>query len=346
MSALDVEALLAELAADAPCGENLEYDPAFVALERDIQGKPESQYGDTIIAAEPPDWKAIRKAALELSERTRDLRVAMYLLRAALNMDGIAGFTDGLALVHGLIEKFWDNVHPQLDPDDDNDPTGRVNTVAALCNTDTIVREFREAPLAASRVHGRFSLRDIEVASGEVPPGKDGIKPDPAAIEAAFMEVDAGELQETGARLEQAAALVESIESVLTDKVGAAQAADLSDLTRQVRHALNAVRERLARRGLGGAEEVAAGEPDPQQAAEGARAAQPISGAVASRDDVIRMLDKICEYYARAEPSSPVPILMERAKRLVPLNFMDIMKDLAPGGLEQVELFRGRADEE
>ncbi len=37
-------------------------------------------------------------------------------------------------------------------------------------------------------------------------------------------------------------------------------------------------------------------------------------------------------YYARQEPSRPVPILLTRAKRLVGADFMTIMKDMAPQG--------------
>ncbi len=55
MSVIDVESLLSEIAADAPCGEDLEYDSQFVEMEKQSQGTPERQYGDTIIPGEPPD---------------------------------------------------------------------------------------------------------------------------------------------------------------------------------------------------------------------------------------------------------------------------------------------------
>jgi type VI secretion system protein ImpA len=58
------------------------------------------------------------------------------------------------------------------------------------------------------------------------------------------------------------------------------------------------------------------------------------------------MLEKISRYYERAEPSSPVPILMERARRLVHANFMELIEDLAPEGLTQVQAIRGKRDEE
>jgi type VI secretion system protein ImpA len=66
---------------------------------------------------------------------------------------------------------------------------------------------------------------------------------------------------------------------------------------------------------------------------------------VRSRDDVIRALDGICAYYAAHEPSSPVPMLLERCKRLVPLSFIDIVKDLMPDGLPTIENIAGKPND-
>jgi type VI secretion system protein ImpA len=56
---------------------------------------------------------------------------------------------------------------------------------------------------------------------------------------------------------------------------------------------------------------------------------------------VVRTLDRICGYYARNEPSSPIPLLLRRARRLVTMDFVDIVRDLAPDALAQVEALRG-----
>jgi type VI secretion system protein ImpA len=93
------------------------------------------------------------------------------------------------------------------------------------------------------------------------------------------------------------------------------------------------------------AEEAApAPEADPN-GAPGAPAASgapaPISGEINSRTDVVRMLDKILAYYQRHEPSSPVPMLLERAKRLAPKSFLEIMEDLAPDSINQLLVIRG-----
>jgi type VI secretion system protein ImpA len=66
-----------------------------------------------------------------------------------------------------------------------------------------------------------------------------------------------------------------------------------------------------------------------------------VSGAISSREDVDRLLDRMCEYYERNEPSSPIPLLLKRCKRLVSANFLDIVRDVAPNAVDQVETLCG-----
>jgi type VI secretion system protein ImpA len=67
---------------------------------------------------------------------------------------------------------------------------------------------------------------------------------------------------------------------------------------------------------------------------------------VRSREDVLRAIEQICAYYAAYEPSSPVPLLLKRCKRLVNKDFMDIVKDLAPDALSQIETIAGKPEAE
>ena len=80
----------------------------------------------------------------------------------------------------------------------------------------------------------------------------------------------------------------------------------------------------------------------------GGKTCQPIAagGRIETPQDVIRRLDEICEYYARREPSSPIPHLLRRAQRLVGMNFVDLMKELAPGGLSEFQVISGSSGEE
>ena len=124
MTHLDVDALLTEISPDAPCGEDISYDVAFLDLERIAQGKAEKQVGDYIQEREEPDWKQVYRQSLELLERSRDLRLILYLTASTLRLEGLSGFCDGLALLRGVVERYWEHLFPQLDPEDDNDPLG------------------------------------------------------------------------------------------------------------------------------------------------------------------------------------------------------------------------------
>ncbi|AUT64833.1 MULTISPECIES: type VI secretion system protein TssA [Paraburkholderia] len=341
MATLDAGVLLAEISPDSPCGDDVEYDPTFLELEQVVHGKPEVQYGDTVVAATPPDWKAAQALALELFNKSRDLRVAAHLARALLNRQGFTGLAEGMALIEGLLERHWDHVYPQLDPDDDNDPTARINALAVLVEQSGMLLDVRDTALAASRTHGIVRLRDIEYATGETPV-PDGVEPPSlASIDAAIADVR-DEAATTHAALLSARQSNTRIETLLTERVGAAQAIDLSPLSRLLQQAAGFLGERVSDANEQTAGEAPAGEggDDAPAAPGGATRAAP-SGEVNSRQDVIRLLDKICAYYEQHEPSSPVPLLLTRARRLVDKSFIEILQDLAPEGLGQARQVGG-----
>jgi type VI secretion system protein ImpA len=344
MPVKNIESLLQPISADAPCGPDLEYDAAFLELDRLSQGKAEQQMGSTIVPAEEPDWKEVATRALELLAKTKDLRIAVRLTRALLNTDGFAGLADGLALVRGIVESFWDGFYPKLDPEEGNDPTFRVNIVMGLCDAATFIDRIRVSPIVAARSFGRFSLRDFAVVSGEIPPTEGVEPPTSSAIEGAFSESSVADLQATGNAMRSALDSLAAIESFIGEKVGAENGPNFSKLTEVLASAAKILAPRLAARGVGSdaSEERAnwAGEVQAAAAAQGG--GKSISGEINSREDVIRVLDKICLYYERVEPSSPIPILLQRSKRLVSASFLDIVRDIAPDGFAQVEHLRGK----
>jgi type VI secretion system protein ImpA len=353
MSAFDVEALLAPVSAESPCGENLEYDADYVAMELAGVGKPEQQFGDTVIPAEEPDWRELRSKALDLLPRSKDLRTAVCLTRAAARIDGLGGLADGLQLLAGYVEKYWDGVHPLLDPDDDNDPTVRVNSLASLCDSAATLKGIREATLVRSKALGKFSYRDVQVASGELPPPSGTEKIEQSAIDGAFADADPQELRETGRTLRRALKQAKAVENVFTERVGAGSGPQLDSLTELLAAMSKLVNQKLAARGLTLDEPSAAAAPaDEPAAADGddasseqpassasngrkASASVALTGDISSREDVIRALDKICDYYKRYEPSSPVPLFLIRAKRLASKSFLEILRDLTPDAVNQ-----------
>ena len=328
MPALDLESLLAPLSGDAPCGANLEYDPAFQALEEAAAGKPERQY-DKVYPAEPPDWPTVRELALGLATRTRDLRIAVWLARSGAHVEGFPAALQGLQLLRGLIERHWEQVHPVLDAADNNDPTARLNALAPLTR-DAGLGDLRVAALAPTR--GSITVRDLELAfgnaeprPGESMPTRDGAAPAVAAAQAQVAGLAEG--------MAQCSELVQGIETALDERLGKAVSPDLGAL-RKLLVCVSAA----GRAPQGGAPAGADGAGDAVSA--GLVAAKP-SGAIQSREDAIRTLQRVSDWIERNEPSNPAPLLIQRAQRLMKKNFLEIIRDLVPEGLGQIEKLAG-----
>ncbi len=340
MSALDMDLLLKEVAPDLPCGPALNYDAAYAELERSIQGKPEQQIGDTVIPAEEPDWKDVRDRALDLSKKTKDLRVFLYLAVAQTRVTGMPGLRDGLGVIRGNLEKYWDTLHPQLDPSDNNDPTERMNIVASVAAPPetfgdplAVQRRVIEAPLAVSPQAGRFSLRDIKIAAGDLPVPANSKPPDAALIEAAFSDTPLEDLRGTHAAVEESLASVRAIDSFLTEKVGSGKAPDLGTFMKLLTEVGNVLQTQLARRGVGSMPGAAGGP--------GSGGGGSAGGEVNTSQDVLLALDKVCRYYERHEVSSPVPLLLKGAQRLVSQNFIEIAKVLTPETIDRLKEIAG-----
>ncbi|HEY2730989.1 MAG TPA: type VI secretion system protein TssA [Polyangia bacterium] len=341
MASVDISGFSQPISGEDPCGPNLEYDAQFVALERAAVGKPEQQIGTTIVKAEDPEWPLVEREARALLARTKDLRVALQLTRALIRVEGWQGFAAALGVLRAMLEQHWDGVHPRLDSDDgqgdqvEKDPTARLNVLAGLGDAPTLAG-VRAMPVVASRLAGRFGLREIEIATGETPPTPEeaATAPSVAALEAAVTEAPLETLEATAAAIAASRTALSALEAAVSEKTG--QTLALGRLPAVVRKAEAFITTRLAQRrpiDVVDASEGGAGAP-------AARA----SGEIASREDVIRTLDRVIAYYARHEPSSPIPMLIERSKKLVTMSFFDIIRELAPDGVNQIENLRGRTD--
>lgn len=345
MSEFDLDSFLAELSEDAPCGDDLEYDPAFTALETLVLGKPEQQIGDSINVAEPPNWSAVQKDALDLSNRTHDLRVAQILSEASMHVDGLQGLHNSFRLFTGFLGKFWEPVHPQLDPDDDNDPTQRINILNSLCDFERMIRPLHLIPLVQSRGFGQYGLRDIQVANGRIPAPEDGDVSSLSEIQAAFKDCGAEDLKLNLDAAEGCIDELQKMEKAFTDRLGVQDSPDFSSLQTVLKEIHQVIAEEYS--DLTGEDVGFDGdEIEASQSSSGGTGSSAKPGSIQSSQDVIRVLDLVCDYYRKQEPSSPIPILLNRAKKLVSKDFMEIMQDLAPDGVSQVEMFQGRDEED
>lgn len=339
----DLDELLKEISPDAPCGSYLEYDPAYLELAKDIQGKPEDPI--TGEKAQPPNWREIHKAALALLKRSKDLQIAVYLARALIPIEGVPGFRDGLKLTLGLLENYWDGIHPVLDPDDNLDPTARINILEELNNFDSVLKPLGLVPLADSKMVGRYGLRDIHIATDKLNPSAGEAKPDLAVIKAAFQDMPPESIKSLYQAIIESADLVKQIQSVVNGKVGIGNGADLSGLASLFKDMQSVCDQYSTIAALEAAEALSQEEEqaDDAPAAGGSAPRKQAAGVggINSRQDVLKALDLMCKYYAESEPSSPVPILLQRAKHLVTADFMAILENLLPDAVAKMDQIKG-----
>jgi type VI secretion system protein ImpA len=163
------------------------------------------------------------------------------------------------------------------------------------------------------------------------------------AVEAAFQDVSDDVLEATAVAITRSVEHLRRIEAAFTGSAGVA-GPDVTGLTQILNQANRAVGPRLERR-RAAAQAAAGGESAVHTNGTGGAPRAALSGEIMSRDDVVRALDKICDYYARHEPSSPLPLLLQRCKRLATMSFIEIVKEMVPDGLSQVEIIAGKREE-
>ena len=335
---IDIEALLKPVSDEQPCGPNLTYDPSFYELENQSRGKPETQFSP----AEDPNWKDLRELALNFFGKSKHLTAAVIVTVCELKLNGMGGVQDGLGLVRGLLERYWAAVYPQLDPEDGNDPTERMNILSNLtsfADPYKFLSRLQEAPLCQSTSFGRVRYLDLEKAkqpSAEPPPEGQPAPLSESQIQAAFKDSSPELIASNYQAVVKATEHLIAIDAFLNATVGTAgvDLDPLRKLLKSIETALGTYLPNPVEAGVDGAAEGAA-------TAGGAAAGPRLTGTVQTRDDVVKALDRICDYYRDQEPSSPVPYILKRAQRMVKMNFMEIVNELTPDAMTQVRVITG-----
>ncbi len=334
---LDVGTVLAETRELPPCGPNLEHDLSFFELEEAARGKAEQRTGDAVKPAEDPNWPKVIDRAQAILNRSKDLRVAVHLTRALTCTEGIPGLATGLSLVHGLLERYWEGIHPVLEADHDNDPTERLNAMAPLVDPEVVIKDLRDCYLVNTREQGQLRAREIEVSLGRLAPSK---AVDPGAIKPmgqlhAQIAAAYASDRSVPSAVREAYDRAVAIQALLNERLGASRALDLAPLLQPLGGLVEACETALGVKTEGGTDGQAEG-------AEGARAAAP--GEIRTRDDAVRMLEAVCSFLERTEPSNPAPLFIRRAQRLIKKSFLEIVRELMPDSLGQLEKLAGEVE--
>lgn len=321
--AIDLETLLAPVSDEARAGPDLAYDPQRHVIEEAFEASVSIDASGIADPRSDTDWRQILDTIAALSARTKDVWLAVYLCRAAAEAGRLDQIELGVEFLAGLLDGYWEDMHPRLD---EYGIEARRSAFDALASAPKFASPLRRVVYADHPRLGRITGEDIERFH------RGGDSEDGYGLFRAMLED--GEVRQALSdgmvRIERIETAFRAIDETLMERAGSRNATDFTPLYDVLGAQKRALRNFAPAAVLETAEPVAEGDAD----AMGERGAtQLTSGTARTREDVVRLLELVLDYYRRHEPSSPVPMLIERACSWIRLDFMAVLEDIAPSAV-------------
>lgn len=371
---MELEPFLVPVGPDNASGSELRNDPRFHAFERLMEPASRTLRLESIksggTGAVTIDWSEIIRQSADLAKTGRDVRLLVVVARAQTNADGFAGLERGLDLLTATVERYWDSLHPLLreSPSPREAATRRINSLFQLENAENgLLCDFEFTTVFSPRGIGPITLGDLcsgglsrSGAQAEMPSGLGDkeLAELLARHDARANRVTVACRAEAIERPDAMTVLVQSIyaaraalarlEEALTNRVGEnGVGVKFKELEKVLTRALAPLKAAQATAISGTLALEGTVMAEPVSAAPVANGAHPpaatggIPGSVNSRRDVERCLDMIIIFYERTEPSSPIPHLARRMRKMVPMNFLQLMEEIAPSGMKEFKNVAG-----
>ena len=301
----------------------------------------------------------IARAAEMLQATGKDLRVVQLLQLAWMSEFGLEGLLASLNLFGALLTEYGDALHPVPDEDDPGDYSARAIILSEMLSGSGAASILRQAGVFSMATANKFAVGDAEAMDrafiGEGVMAKLSV----ADVKALAVSLVASETSVPADQLDQAVMalvgdrvqLVESCAEtadllVKGFKAGSVQGGDkIVELLSRTKKVLGYVVGGLAPSPAAVAVAVA----DPGEARNSVvfSAAHQIQsgGALRSREDARRIILEICKFLEVTEPGHPAPFFLRRAERLLGAkDFFEIMRDMAPDALSEIERITGHRE--
>jgi len=258
----------------------------------------------------------------------------MWWGRAGVNLLGFAALPSALALMYGLLDRFWDALHPLPDVDD-ADSLARLSVIGGLDKLDSLLGDVRNAKLLSDPRFATLKARDVEIAMGKLAARADESARTQGQVTGMLSEVpDAAAA--LGAQARAVVASLREIQSLMSDRFRADLVVDLATM-RGIASSVVAVVPEIAQT------EVASEATSDQKVEVTAEPASRRGGvfSVDTRADALRAIELVCAYLERNEPTNPAQFLLHRAARVIDKNFLQLVKELAPDSMKDVAKIMG-----
>ncbi len=332
------ENLLNPLPGPNPSGEDLRYDPLYDKIKEARREEEEVQEGEWRTEGKKADFPAVIKLGSEaLATKTKDLQLAAWLAEALLKTEGFAGLKQGLDLMKGLLETFWDTLYPVLEDGDAELRMTPLNWAATSFGF-----PLRLAPInkgkhswldyTESRKVGYETQADTDEKKAARAKAIESGKIAPEDFDKAFTETPKAYYVTAEATLDACMATVQALDSFCLAKCGDASPSfgDFKKALEEVRHTVHLLLQK--KRELEPDAVEAPGAEAGEAGAVGAAAAGPGARAMAAagpagilipfadkeppeRRQLIADVARAAAALRKLDPSSPAPYLMLRGLR-------------------------------
>jgi type VI secretion system protein ImpA len=323
--------LLQPIPGDNPSGAEMRYDPVYDKIKearREDEDIPQGEWTTTLKTA---DWPQVIKLTKDtLAKKTKDLQLGAWLTEALLKREGFAGLRDGLDLLAGMIEQYWDTVYPELDEGDAEmraaplewigvrfDALVRTVPIDRQGHTTNQVKEARAVPTEAQ------AAESTEVAERRATMIADG-KTTPEALEAGFTATPKAWYRAFIADVEGAIEALNALNDIANDKFGdvAPNFGKVLESLEEVRRSANAQLKRKLEIDpdpievdvAAGADAPAGGAAESTSAGAGG-APRSLAAEPTSPDDAASRIVGAAKFLRQANPGSPAPYLLLRGFR-------------------------------
>ena len=314
---LNFNALLEPISVANPAGEDATFSASVDAISKARQfDDPSLDQGEWVTDIKEADWVFVYEKCQEfLASESKDLKIACWLVEAALKVKQFEGMAAGFELVTQLCVKYWDSLHPQGSSADLEQRAGNIRWLVTRST-----QLVKEVPLTEGR-ETQYAWVDFESARSRTnAAAKQGTTVTATAAQPSMAMLDNARRKSSKLfyesmihSIQYCQSKVVELESILEPKLGndGPSFSSLKDM-------LDTVQKTVGRYGadvglkLPGFELA---EPNVQalKASAQSQSASGFAGTINSREQALSQLRKIAEFFRATEPHSPVAYLADKA---------------------------------
>ncbi len=116
---IDIDAILVPIPGENPAGEDLRYSLVYDEIKEARRADDPLDRGDWQREVKTSDWDKVIVVAVDaLTNKTKDLQIAVWLTEALIKTDGFVGLAAGLKILIGFLRDYWEHVYPEIEEGD------------------------------------------------------------------------------------------------------------------------------------------------------------------------------------------------------------------------------------